>query len=233
MGQCCYNPEINKGEAFLNKIVLDKTLILNSLTYTEMKQILESKKQHLNNKNELLKILSPLLYENGSESDSIPYFVYHQAMIHEIFSKIKMKTTVNEVLFWLYPYMNQSNDNVGEVLYELFYNLASDTSSEFNQYEVHDILTKYIDNATQMLTFSIWGALPKGELKESFDEMNTTVYTIDHLNKMTNRIMNDFERKGDKSRVIPQEEFIDIMKRWDIGYYLKIRMFLYNEYEAK
>ncbi len=227
MGACCSGATPNKGEDYITEVLSSENFFLKDYYYKDLKEKINSiPSKELTDEFNLRKNLYPILFEQNKEKNK--YIQIHKGIINELLSKVKSNPSTNNIIFWLFPYLNHINEkNTEEILYDIF---TEENEDQLNIISISELLDSYIDNCTILLTFAFWNIVSSNDLKNSYDEMNSIIYTNEHKNKLVEKILEDLKNKYDNYDLVTVDIFSNTIKPYQISNYRIVRSLLGNQF---
>ena len=226
MGQCCTTPSNHQGEDYINMILNNENFYLQNIKYSQLKKTLDSfPKEIYSSKEKLRAELGKILFNNDQHKNK--FYHEHSGFVNELFISLPPNPSSNTILFMLYPYMNHKGEDVEEILFTLF---SNEVKGDFDYNAITELLDNYVENVTIKLTFAFWYFCQNSELKNAFDEMNSSIFTNENKNKYIDSILIGLKNYCSEEKDISKEMFVKNMSGYSLGSYQDIRHSIYVEY---
>ena len=230
MGICCTGPQlINNGELFIDKVLTNQNFYLKNLTFNDINNKFQNTTDKSDEEELLEKTIYPLTLKNDKSNE---YLILHKGIISELISHINHKPIdKNDILFAFFPFMKHDIlEKSDQILFKIF---ETYNKNAMNFMQFKDLLNLFIENTTSTLTFAMWNYIPKNEitLKESYDDMSSTIYTILHREMIVNKITEKISKELDEESYISMDIFIECIKKYKFENYRVIRDIFRKEFE--
>lgn len=226
MGQCCGPINSNKGEEYIIMVMQLPSFYLQNISYKKINELLDKiPKESFTNMNQLKEKIYPALFDNSNNNS---YRAVHQSIIDEAFFKTGNNLSKNDIIFQLFSFMNHDSENSENVLYDIFFEKSG---NDLDIENFKELLEKYIDICTTKLTFAVWNSCNNKELRNNFDELNSTTYTKVNQEKMVNKITGSLVKNLGSNKKISRDIFISSIRDFNLAHYQEIRNMFIHEYD--
>ncbi|MCQ2818058.1 MAG: hypothetical protein MJ252_12400 [archaeon] len=235
---CCAVTSINEGEDYVIKIVKNGRFLLNSFSYSELRDKIEKIAQTQKKLNAIKKNVIALLVPELEEEKPTRHDVFMNQcftnILEDIFSNFKKSQfNVNKFMLYLFPYLYHSEqEETNRILYRI---LAEENNGDMNRANFEKTLEEYMSNCTSKLTFSIWECCDNDYIRRKLDEMNACFFTHSNIERIIEKLNTSLYQKlrNNNSDNITEELFLQTYTITHIYAFEEVRELFISEFDSK
>jgi hypothetical protein len=225
MGVCC-SRSTNPGEELVRSVLSDPHFTLNSLTYEQLKALLENKGANGTiTKNQYVELYSSF-YNHSTENPNQKIYKKILDFISEKFSSDRI--SIFEVLYFLFPFIDHKGQKDLDKFYFILNNIHKNnlTITKFEE-----SLRRYVELCTLDITKAVFQVIDNGPEREELNKGLDEYFINENVRNETKRLVANI-LKTENTPISP-EEFYMYFKEVDIAKYDDVRDAFLNSYEQK
>lgn len=227
MGLCCAGVSIHEGENHINKIFSPQYFRLATYDYNRLlNTIVKYRIDQEIHKKQVEENIIPEFFNKKDLSN--PFLEQHAAFFNEILSKLGEKNNMYKVLLYFYPFINHTNEDVEDKLFETF----NFIHRQIKQQNLIELFESYFKFVTSDLTMIIWSKENDSKMKNALDELRK-IHSEKNVTECSNKILFPIIKELGSNEVVPIKMFRDAVKIYSIGDYRCMRMIVMNQFGEK